>query len=55
MSTANKKAQQMHDTKIRNNKAAYPEEAEGKKGEFQTDVGEAIVTYEKNWEMLKTH
>jgi len=52
--TANIKGQQLLDPKIRSNKAAYPEDAEVKKGEFQTDVGDAIVTYEKYWEMLKT-
>ena len=52
--TANLKGQQMLDPKIRNSKAAYPDEAEIKKGEFQADVGNAIMTYEKYWEMLKT-
>jgi spermidine/putrescine transport system substrate-binding protein len=52
--TANLKAQQMLDPKIRNNKTAYPDEAEVKKGEFQADVGDAIMIYEKYWEMLKT-
>jgi spermidine/putrescine transport system substrate-binding protein len=44
----------MLDPKTRNNKAAYPDEAEVKKGEFQADVGDAIMIYEKYWEMLKT-
>jgi len=52
--TANLKGQQMLDPKIRNSKAAYPDEAEIKRGEFQADVGNAIMTYEKYWEMLKT-
>jgi len=52
--TANLKAQQMLDPKTRNSKAAYPDEAEVKKGEFQADVGDAIMIYEKYWEMLKT-
>jgi spermidine/putrescine transport system substrate-binding protein len=52
--TANAKAQQMLDPKTRNHKAVYPDEATLKKGEFQTDVGDAIMTYEKYWEMLKT-
>jgi len=52
--TANLKAQQMLDPKTRNSKAAYPDEAQVKKGEFQADVGDAIMIYEKYWEMLKT-
>lgn len=52
--TANLKAQQMLDARTRNNKAVYPDDAVMKKGEFQADVGDAIVTYEKYWEMLKT-
>jgi spermidine/putrescine transport system substrate-binding protein len=52
--TANYKAQQMLDPKTRNHKAVYPDEADLKRGEFQSDVGEAIMIYEKYWEMLKT-
>lgn len=52
--TANLRAQQMLDPKTRSNKAAYPDEAQVKKGEFQSDVGDAIMIYEKYWEMLKT-
>jgi len=52
--TANLKAQQRLDTKTKNHKAVYPDEKAMKKGEFQSDVGDAIVTYEKYWEMLKT-
>jgi spermidine/putrescine transport system substrate-binding protein len=52
--TANAKAQQMLDPRTRNHKAVYPDTAVLKQGEFQTDVGEAIMTYEKYWEMLKT-
>jgi spermidine/putrescine transport system substrate-binding protein len=52
--TANLKAQQMLDPKTRNSRAAYPSDEDMKKGEFQADVGNAIITYEKYWEMLKT-
>ena len=52
--TANLKAQQTLDAKTKNHKAVYPDDADLKKGEFQADVGDAIVTYEKYWEMLKT-
>ncbi|HWR69180.1 MAG TPA: spermidine/putrescine ABC transporter substrate-binding protein [Desulfomonilia bacterium] len=52
--TTNLKAQQMLDARTKNHKAVYPDDAEMKRGEFQSDVGEAIMTYEKYWEMLKT-
>jgi spermidine/putrescine transport system substrate-binding protein len=52
--TANVKAQQMLDPRTRNHKAVYPDQDAVKKGEFQSDVGDAIMTYEKYWEMLKT-
>jgi len=52
--TPNLKALQMLDPKTRNSKAAYPDNADVKKGEFQSDVGDAIMIYEKYWEMLKT-
>lgn len=53
--TANSKAQAMLDTKTRTNKAVYPDKKDLDRGEFQADVGNAIVTYEKYWEMLKTN
>lgn len=52
--TANLKAQEMLDERTRNHKAAYPDKADLDRGEFQADVGEAIMIYEKYWEMLKT-
>jgi len=53
--TANRKAQAMLDPKARKSKAVYPDLKDLNKGEFQSDVGDAIVIYEKYWEMLKTH
>ncbi len=38
---------------VRNNKTVYPDDEIVKKGEFQTDVGDAIVIYERLWEQLK--
>ena len=52
--TANAKAQEMLDKKTRTHKAVYPDKADLDRGEFQTDVGDAIMVYEKYWEMLKT-
>jgi len=52
--TANLKAQGMLDEKTRNHKAVYPDKEDLDRGEFQADVGDAILTYEKYWEMLKT-
>lgn len=52
--TANSKAQEMLDEKTRSHKAVYPDKADLDRGEFQADVGEAIMIYEKYWEMLKT-
>lgn len=40
--------------KVRNNRIAYPTEADLKNSEFQTDVGEALPIYEKYWQRLKT-
>ncbi len=39
---------------VRNNPTVYPGEEIMAKGEFQTDVGEAILLYQKYWEKLKT-
>ncbi len=50
----NTKAVAMLDAEVRNNRTIYPAKADLKKGEFQADVGEAILIYEKYWEMLKT-
>ncbi len=52
--TANSKAQEMLEDKTRNHKAVYPDKEDLDRGEFQADVGDAIIIYEKYWEMLKT-
>jgi spermidine/putrescine transport system substrate-binding protein len=51
--TTNKEAMALLSSEIRNNPTIYPSKAIQDKGEFQTDVGQAIVIYEKYWEMLK--
>ena len=38
---------------VLDNPTIYPSKEIQDKGEFQNDVGEAIVIYEKYWEMLK--
>ena len=42
------------DDAVRNNRTVYPNAADLKNAEFQTDVGEAVTVYEKYWEALKT-
>ena len=51
--TTNKEAMALLSSEIRNNPTIYPSKEIQDKGEFQTDVGQAIVIYEKYWEMLK--
>jgi spermidine/putrescine transport system substrate-binding protein len=51
--TANKAARALLPKEILNNPTIYPPKDIQDKGEFQEDVGEAIVIYEKYWEMLK--
>lgn len=51
--TANKAALSLLSKEIRDNPTIYPSKEVQEKGEFQNDVGEAIVIYEKYWEMLK--
>ena len=38
---------------VRNNRIAYPTEADLKNAEFEVDVGEALPIYEKYWQQLK--
>lgn len=38
---------------VRNNPASYPTDADLEQAEFQTDVGEALLVYERYWELLK--
>ncbi|MCG8567519.1 MAG: spermidine/putrescine ABC transporter substrate-binding protein, partial [Desulfobacterales bacterium] len=51
---ANKDALPLMEESLRNNTMIFPSEDVVKKGEFQLDVGEAILTYERYWERLKT-
>lgn len=50
----NQAARQLMDENVRNNKTIYPDPAVVSAGEFQVDIGDAILTYEKYWEKLKT-
>lgn len=50
----NKAAIALQDEDIRNNETIYPSADKIAKGEFQLDVGEAVTTYEKFWNLLKT-
>ncbi|QAR33879.1 extracellular solute-binding protein [Geovibrio thiophilus] len=52
--TPNREGKKLLDEEVRNNPTSYPSEAIVAKGEFQEDVGDAILIYEKYWEMLKT-
>lgn len=51
--TPNKEALKLLDAKIKSNKFLYPPEEYIKNGEFQEDIGDAVVIYEKYWEKLK--
>jgi len=53
-SSPNKTAVSLLSPEIRNNPTIYPSKADVEKGEFQTDVGEALLVFEKYWEKLKT-
>lgn len=50
----NKAAIALLDESVRNNPMVYPSADIIAKGEFQLDVGDAVSTYEKYWELLKT-
>ncbi|MCF8077049.1 MAG: extracellular solute-binding protein [Desulfotignum sp.] len=51
---ANQSAIALMPEDIKNNPTIFPDPKEVKKGEFQTDVGDAILVYERYWERLKT-
>lgn len=51
---ANASATALYDESLKNNKIVFPDSADIEKGEFQIDVGDAILVYEKYWEKLKT-
>lgn len=50
----NKTAVSMLAPSLRDNPTVYPARADVEKGEFQTDVGDALLVLEKYWEKLKT-
>lgn len=51
--TPNKAALAMMPESVKSNPTAYPPADVIQRSEFQNDIGEAIVVYEKYWEMLK--
>jgi len=51
--TPNTEAFKLMKPEIRDNRIVYPDDAAFNKGEFQTDVGDAILVYERLWEKLK--
>lgn len=53
-SSPNKESLKLIDNKTRSNAMIYPPDTIIKKSEFQLDVGEAILVYEKYWQRLKT-
>ena len=52
--TPNRSALAMLPESLKTNPTAYPTASVIQRSEFQNDIGDAIVTYEKYWEMLKT-
>ena len=51
---ANKDALALMEPELKNNPMIFPPAQVVEKGEFQLDVGEAILIYERYWERLKT-
>lgn len=51
---ANASAMKLYDEALKTNKTVFPDTKDIETGEFQIDVGEAILVYEKFWEKLKT-
>lgn len=51
----NKTAVSMLSPELKNNPTVYPRKSDLDKGEFQTDVGEALLILEEYWEKLKSH
>lgn len=52
--TANQAALALLPSEVRNNPTIFPPAEVMKKSDFQDDVGEAILTYEKYWNLLKS-
>lgn len=53
-SLPNAAAKKIMPPSLANNPMIFPSEADVEKGEFQMDVGDAILVYERFWERLKT-
>ena len=51
---ANRAAMGLMDQEVKDNPMIFPDSSIVEKGEFQTDVGDAILIYERYWEKLKT-
>ncbi len=51
---ANASATALLEDDLKNNKIVFPDTEDMDRGEFQIDLGEAILIYEKYWEKLKT-
>ena len=52
--TPNLAARALLAKKVRDNRTAYPADADLERGEFQTDVGDALPLYEQYWSKLKS-
>ncbi|HCO11682.1 MAG TPA: spermidine/putrescine ABC transporter substrate-binding protein PotD, partial [Desulfonauticus sp.] len=53
--TPNQAAIKLLPPEIQNNPIIYPSQEELKRGEFQTDVQDALLVYEKYWNELKNN
>lgn len=51
--TPNKAARALLDEDVANNPIIFPDEETLKAGEFHTDVGDAVLIYDKYWQLLK--
>lgn len=51
--TPNKAGKALLDPETRNNPVIFPDKATLDNGEFHTDVGDAVLIYDKYWQMLK--
>jgi spermidine/putrescine transport system substrate-binding protein len=51
---ANKTALGLFDEEMRGNRTVFPDRADIDRGEYQIDLGDTILIYEKYWEKLKT-
>ncbi|KAF0808662.1 spermidine/putrescine ABC transporter substrate-binding protein [Alcanivorax sp. S71-1-4] len=51
--TPNLPARELLPPEVRENRTSYPTEDDLENAEFQSDVGEALLVYERYWELLK--